>query len=282
MRRASRQALIGVLVLAASLLAPQAGAVTNPYARPVESVVDASIFKIDEKAFLGVKLPRDVRLVDQEGKSFKLGEKFGKPLVVVLSYYQCDGTCSVVNEELKRLLLKKGRSKIGEDFEVLTLSFDKLDTPETMAAFAKTLDLPETMKAGWTLATFEDKEAIQTFADTVGFKFFWSARDRIFFHPGVYMTLTPEGRVSRYLYALTADAKDIDLALVEALGNQIAAARVIDFAIGLCYSYNFAEGRYTINLPVLIGAGSFLLGITLFAISALYYRRRTHLRGGIT
>jgi protein SCO1/2 len=116
----------------------------------------------------------------------------------------------------------------------------------------------------------------------VGFKFFWSARDRIFFHPGVYMVLTSEGRVARYLYALTADAKDIDLALVEALGNKISAARVIDFAVGLCYSYNFAEGRYTINLPVLIGAGSFLLGITLFAISALYYRRRIHLRGGIT
>ncbi|MBI4968364.1 MAG: SCO family protein [Rhodospirillales bacterium] len=268
------------LVLAFGLFAGTAQAVTNA-TRPVESVIDPTIFRIDEKAFLGVKLDGATRFQDTEGREFRLADKLGKPLILVLAYYQCDGTCSVVNDDLKSRLVKASRIKAGRDFEVLTASFDKNDTPATLAAFAKELALPTEMAKGWTLATFADPQAIKPFADTLGFKFFWSARDRIFFHPGVYAVLTAEGRVARFLYALTADAKDIELAVTEAEGNKISVARAFDYAIGLCYSYNFQDGRYTINLPVIIAGASLLLGIMSFAVSAFIYRRR-HLREGTT
>ena len=242
--------------------------------RPIESTVDPQLFSIDEKLFLGAKLDGGIRLVDSQGDAFRLSDKLGKPLILVLSYYQCDGTCSVVNQDLIRLLSEIKRVRVGEDFQVLTLSFDKNDTPETLAAFAKSINLPSAMEEGWTLATFGDAEAIERFTAALGFKFFWSPRDRIFFHPGIYVVLTAEGRVARFLYALNVESKDVALAITEAEGNKISASRAFEYAISLCYSYNFQEGRYTINLPVIIAGASLALGVSFFAISALVFRRR--------
>ncbi|MBF0355680.1 MAG: SCO family protein [Alphaproteobacteria bacterium] len=278
-RRIVTAAMLGLTVLALGLQAKQAGAVTNPYTRPVESVVDSEIFRIDEKAFLGVRPNPETAFTDLDGQRLTLKQLQGKPVVVVLSYFQCDGTCSVINDDLKKLVKNGKLMRLGRDYEIVTASFNKEDTADNLNAFAQTLDLPKDMREGWHLARFETAESIQTFTESLGFKFFWSARDRVFLHPGVYVVLTPEGRVSRFLYAQTSEAADFDLALVEAGSNKISPARVLTYAVGLCYSYNYKEGRYTLNLPILIGAASMVFGLTTLAVAALYYRRR-HLREG--
>jgi protein SCO1/2 len=116
---------------------------------------------------------------------------------------------------------------------------------------------------------------MKRFADSLGFKFFWSPRDKVFLHPGVYIALSADGRATRYLYSLSTKAKDLGLAVTEAKLGQVSSPReLLSYAVGLCYSYNYAEGRYTLNIPLFIGLGSLFSGVAAFAIAILIFRRR--------
>ena len=238
------------------------------------SDIDPSIFQIDEKEYLGAKVKGDFTLIDGQGQEFQLADKLGKPLILVLSYYTCDGSCSVINQDLNAQLAELEGIQPGEDFNVLTISFDQHDNLQSIGAFKEHLSMTEKMNGSWTFATFKDKEQIRTFADSIGFKYFWSPQDRTFFHPGAFMFLTPEGRLARVLYALNSEPQDIKLAVFDAKAGEFKPGEIIDYAISLCYSYNYAEGKYTVSIPLFVGAGALSLGVSSFAVSVLLFRRR--------
>jgi protein SCO1/2 len=262
------------LVITALFLLTGLGQAFAGYKPWSQSDVDPELFRIDEVKYLGVKANRALPLIDEAGKPFTLGEKAIGPTLLVLSYYQCDGTCSVVNHDLKGLL-EQAKLTPGQDVRVLTLSFDPADTPETLAKFRESLALPAAWREGWTLALPADGEAMKSFANSLGFKFFWSPRDKMFLHPGIYIALSAEGRVTRYLYSLSTSAKDLALAVTEAKLGQVSSPReLLSYAVGLCYSYNYAEGRYTLNIPLFVGLGSLFSGFVAFALAILIFRRR--------
>ncbi|WP_148560959.1 hypothetical protein [Magnetospira sp. QH-2] len=274
--RTVKRGLLAVLVACVAWTSVQSVAQASAPFRNPESDMDPEVFSIEEKDFLGVKPDGKTALIDQDGKSFQLGDLVGeKPLILVLSYYMCDGTCSVVNQDLAQQLEGMERLIPGKDFNILTLAFDKNDTLDTLREFRKQTGLAATMD-GWTWALFEDRLAIEPFTEKLGYKFFWSPRDRTFFHPGVYVVISPEGRVTRYLWALNVDPSDVELALLESsTGKMKATPRdLINFAVSLCYSYNFEEGRYTYNLPLFIALGSLGLGVGSFTAASVYFVRR--------
>ena len=260
-------ALLGC-VLAGSPANAQYGGVV-----PV-SDIDPSIFLIDEKTYLGSKVNADIQLIDGQGTAFTLSEKLDKPLILVMSYYTCDGSCSVINQDLNAQLADVTGVTPGDDFNVLTISFDENDNQQSIGEFKKHLKMSENMNGSWTFATFKNKDEIKPFAESLGFNFFWSPQDRTFFHPGAFMFLTPEGRLARVLYALNSGPQDIQLAVYDAKANNFVPNDIIDFAVSLCYSYNYAEGKYTVSIPLFVGAGALSLGVTSFAVSVVWYRRR--------
>ena len=132
----------------------------------------------------------------------------------------------------------------------------------------------EKLDRGWTFATFQNPDDIKLFTDKIGFKFFWSPADRAFFHPGAFLFLTPEGRLARVLYALNSGPMDVKLAVLDAKGGKFKPNEIVDFAVSLCYSYNYKEGKYTYNIPLFVGAGSLTLGVASFAVSVMAFRRR--------
>ncbi|MBF0625149.1 MAG: SCO family protein [Magnetococcales bacterium] len=269
LRKLLKVVLAGLLVLAWTA---DSGA---EYFRHRQSDIDPGIFRIEEKKYLGNKIDPDLMIVATDGRAFAFRELLGKPLVLVLSYYTCDGSCSAVNGEVKALLEQVKRLEMGKDYRVLTLSFDKNDTLETLKKFQEVTRLSESLVPGWTFGVFQDGERIEEITKQVlGFRFFWTPQDRIFYHPNVMIVLTGDGRVSRYVYLLTNSKTDAELALLDAKQGNFKPGEVIDFAISLCYSYNFKEGRYTWNIPLFVGAGSFLLGILLLIGSVLFYRKR--------
>ena len=238
------------------------------------SDIDPSIFQIDETRFLGAKVATNIPLIGADGQEFTLANKLDKPLILVLSYFTCDGSCSVINQDLNAQLAEVTGVEPGKDFNVLTISFDEHDTLEDMGVFTQHLNMTENMNGSWDFATFKNKDDIKPFADSIGFKYFWSPQDRTFFHPGAFMFLTPEGRLARVLYALNSGPQDIKLAVFDAKAGTFTPNDIVDYAISLCYSYNYTEGRYTVSIPLFVGAGSLTLGITSFAVSVLLYRRR--------
>ncbi len=244
------------------------------YNREPESYIDPSTFQIDEQKVLGVKVDKNLALIDENGNPFTLSEKLGKPLILVLSYYSCDGSCSIINADLRDRLAGISNIKMGEDFEVLTISFDTQDNLEKLGVFKQHLEETKKIGNGWTFATMQDPEQIKPFADRLGFNYFWSPRDRTFFHPGAFLFLSAEGRLIRVLYSQTVESKDVELAVFDAKQGKFRPQEIINFATSLCYSYNYKEGRYTYNIPLFIAVGSLTFGVTAFSGSVFVFRRR--------
>jgi len=238
-----------------------------------ESQIDPKIFQIREKDFLGGKVDGDYVLRDASGNSFKLGDLPAKPLILVLSYFTCDGACSVINRTLANTLKGIDRWKLGKDYNVLTVSFDQHDTPATMREFRKKMGF-EQLPQGWRMATMQNRKDIDRLAGSIGFKFFWSPRDRIFLHPSVYTVLSPTGQITRYLYAGKVDADDVELAITKAMSGEISPVNIIDFVVAACHSYNYKDGKYKLNIPLFVAIGGLIAGVTLMVGGFLITKRK--------
>ncbi len=241
-----------------------------------ESNIDPAVMQINEASYLGTPLRKDIRLIDASGEEFSFGDALGNPLILLLSYYSCGGSCPTINRTLAHAIEKIDRFRLGEDFNVLTVSFDKHDTLETMSRFVTGVGIPQAMREGWRHAVLKYKESdLESLTKSVGYNYFWSKADKVFLHPNVLIFLTPDGRVARYLYGDSVDVKAMELALIDADWGRISnSTNVIDMLTGVCYSYNFAEGKYTLNYSLLAGALSLLFGLSLVGFSAIAYRRK--------
>ncbi len=241
--------------------------------------------QIDEPRFLGNRLQRETWLTDTEGRHFRVAEMMGKPLILLLSYYGCDGTCPTMNAELAKVLEKVKRFQLGKDYRVLTVSFDKRDTVATAQDFmAKSAGVPEAMRNGWRHAVLKDGPGE-------------GGVEKICRGSGVPLLLVGCGEgvpASERAGVLDAGGtccplhlrhahgcKTIELAITDADWERISnSTAVFDIFTGACFSYNYAEGRYQWNYSLLAGVGSLLLGLVSMGSGALIYRRRMSRRQG--
>lgn len=244
------------------------------YGKTPSSRVDPAIVRIDEEKYLGVRLAKDYVMRDADGREFALGDMMGKPLVLVLSYFSCDGACSAINKTLRDTLNDMERWKLGQDYRVLTVSFDRNDTADNLRMFLHHAGFRNGLPAGWNMAMLKDPQDIQRLTASMGYKFQWDPRDQVFLHPSVYMVLTPEGRVMRFLYAASADGSDMDISITKAYGGQLLESNAIGFFEGACYSYNYKEGKYTLNYPLFIALAALGVGVTSLAGGTIIMKRR--------
>lgn len=261
-------------ILALPILLIIAGSAYPEYGAIPESKIDPEVIRIDEEKYLGTRLDGGYVLVDAKGEEFRLKDLAGKPLILLLAYYSCNGLCPTATMKLNDLLREMGKFTAGKDYRVLTVSFDKTDDVDSLKMFIGMTGLEGWSSDSWRVAVMKDKEDIERLTGSVGFKFFWSSRDKMFLHPNTYIFLSPEGRVVRYLYGTPLDMKDVEMAITEANFGKSARSGVIDLISMACYSYNFKEGRYTLNYPLFIGLGSLFLGISSIAVPLIIKRKR--------
>jgi len=241
---------------------------------PTNTDVDPEVVRIKENDYLGKKVVEDYKLIDQFGNETSFTDMLGKPTILALSYYRCDGACSVLNRNLWNTLQEVKQWQIGKDFNVLTVSFDRHDTPVTMKKFMGLSGFKDGLPDGWKMTTMKNPDEILKLTGSMGYKFFWSPRDAIFLHPNVYIMISPKGRVTRYLYGANITGEDMDISITKANGESLSPANVINFLVGACYSYNYKDGKYTVNIPIFIAAGALVFGIMLIIGSFLFMKRR--------
>lgn len=249
------------------------------YFKRPDSDLDPKVLRIDEKAALGRAIDPTTELVDQTGRNFKWSALAGKPTIVVLSYFTCDGSCSLINATLLGLLRQVKRFRPGEDFNLLTVSFDRRDDLATTGAFQRHLELTGDLASAWTFATFKNEADLTAQTEKIGFKFFWSPPDGVFLHPGAFLFFSPKGELARVLYHPDVDASDVELALLDARNGDFKVNELASYAISLCYSYSYHDGKYRLSIPTIVGVGSLALGIATLTGAALLFRsrRRTEL-----
>lgn len=273
--RAVGKRALRLLAAAALLAASAANGASAQYFRRPPSDLNPEILQIDEKAVLGRSLDGAVEFVDQNGAAFRWDEMQGKPTLLVLAYYTCDGSCSIVNATLRDLLKDRMRSRPGVDFNLVTVSFDRRDNLESTNAFQKHLELAGDLANVWRFATFRNEADLKAQTEKIGFKFFWSPQDGVFLHPGVFLFFSPTGRLARVLYQQDIATKDVELAVLEAREGDFRANELVNYAVSLCYSYNYKDGKYQLNIPIFVGVGALISGILTFAFASLIFRRRS-------
>ncbi len=250
-------------------------------ARPGSGTVASGLPKalrevgIDQK--LNEQLPLDLVFRNEKGETVKLGDYFGKkPVLLSLVYYQCPMLCNQVLNGMVTAF-KVLSFKAGEEFDVVTVSFDPRETPALAAAKKKTyVDyLPEAKRAdaanGWHFLT-GDEASIKRLTDAVGFRYHFDEATDQFAHASAIYVSTPQGKLARYFYGIEYSPKDLRLGLVEASENKIGSR--VDQLLLYCYHYDPATGKYgavVMNMVRLGGIGTLIAMVALFFIM----RRRT-------
>jgi protein SCO1 len=267
--RAAR-GLIAVAALVTSLLsiAASTGAqfpTQNIGVRP-ELLKDVGI---DQK--LNDSVPLDLTFRDESGQAATLRQYFGgKPVILSLVYYNCPMLCTQVLNGLERSL-KDVPMDIGNQFNVLTISIDPTERP-VLAAAKKALYTGlyarPGVALGWHFLT-GDETQIKQLASAVGFRYAYDPDTKQFAHASAIMMLTPEGKISRYLYGIQYSSRDLRLGLVDASEGKIGT--VVDQILLFCYHYDPATGKYSVLISrVLKAAAAFtilVMGVGIFLLA---------------
>jgi len=193
---------------------------------------------------LGQKLPLDVRLKDETGRSVALGEYFGsKPVVLAFVYYQCPMLCSQVMNGISSAITVLPFSP-GRDFDVVLISFDPRDTPEAANAKKRAhLDhwsARDTSDA-WHFLT-GDEGAIRRVTSAAGFSYQWDAETQQFAHVSGLLVANADGTLSRYFYGVEFSPRNLRLALVDSGNGKVGS--LVDELLLYCFQYDPSHGQY--------------------------------------
>jgi protein SCO1/2 len=259
-RQLFRRLLVAALVLAPL---PIASAAPGP-----------SVLKdvgIDQK--LDVQVPADLMFHDEDGRDVRLGDYFGKrPIVLALVYYKCPMLCTMVLNDLTKSM-NSMKMNCGEQFDVLTVSFDPNETP-TLAAekkrqYIRAYRRPHA-EEGWHFLT-GSQASIESLTRTVGFRYAWDPKYQQYAHASGLILLTPEGKTSRYFYGIDYAPSDLELSLAEASHGKVTS--VGDQILLFCFHYDPTTGRYSLMVSRLIAAGGVLTVLSLGSYMLLMFHR---------
>ena len=266
-------AVLSVLVAAGSV------AHAAPATRPADGRMETAPpelqdIGIDEKS--GSTIPLDLVFVDETGKPVKLEQYFhhNRPVVMQLSYFGCPMLCTLVSnglvESLNSLTLT-----MGQDFEVINVSFDPQETSDLAAMKKKSFLDAYNRPAGaasWHFLTGK-RAQIEQLTRAVGFKYKWVEQSRQFSHPAALMILTPDGKLSRYLYGVKYDPRTLRLSLVEAGQGKIGTT--VDRILLTCFHYDAYAGKYTATAMGIMRIAGVLTVIAIGAGISIAVRRES-------
>jgi len=238
--------------------------------------VPAALARVGVDERLDAALPLQLVFKDESGRDVTLGSYFrpGRPVLLTLNYYRCPMLCTL---ELNGLVegLKGLAWTPGDEFNVVTVSFDPRETPALARAkqltYLEDLGRPSA-EAGWHFLT-GSLASIEALTKAVGFATQYDAQTDQYGHAAVVMTATPEGRVARYLYGVRFEPATLKLALLEASKGKIGSTW--ERFILYCYHYDANRGRYSLAALSIMRAGGALTVLVLgFVLGGFWLRER--------
>jgi protein SCO1/2 len=261
-----RRVMTALVFLAASASAQMNNGIMSPPANTRPPRLE----NVGIEQHLDAQVPPDLIFRDDAGKSVKLGDYFGhKPLILNLVYYNCTMLCGEALAGLSSAM-RLVKFDVGNEFDVITVSFDPRETPEMAAAKKKDFVRRygrANAAAGWHFLSGQ-AESINALTKVVGFQYQYDAKTNQYAHATAIMVLTPQGRISRYFYGVDFPPKDLRMGLVEASQGKIGNA--VDAVLLYCYHYNPETGKYgamVANILRLAAAATILImGIFLFIL----------------
>ncbi|MBF0093397.1 MAG: SCO family protein [Alphaproteobacteria bacterium] len=216
----------------------------------------------------------DHAFTDSGGKTLRLSDFRGKPLVISFVYTSCDHVCPQITQTLARAV-DEAAGLMGRDaFSVVTVGFDtRMDSEVAMRAFAKANGLGNV--SNWAFLSGELPSVIGL-AEDVGFQFWGSSQG--FDHLAQTTLLDREGRVANQVYGnnfpsyqLIDPLKDL---VSGALSGSVRLSALLERVRLFCTVYDPRTERYRVDYSLYIeGAVGFLSLIAVGWLLVANWRR---------
>jgi len=258
------------LLLAFLLLLPGLGLAADPQ----DAILQEA--GVDEKP--GAAIPRDLPFTDASGKPVRLAEYLGDgPVLLTLNYYTCPMLCPLTFRSLAATMEQVKGVSLAKDYRVVTVSIDPDEIPEIVRVKAnETHGLMPGLRASdarWPFL-YGGAGSVRGLTESVGYRYRKVGRE--FAHPAVTVVLSPDGTVSRYLYGIGIDPRDLKLALIEASEGRIGASSAGNALLMYCFRYDPVGKKYMLyarNIMKAAGAVTLILLAGLLAVLWWRYGR---------
>jgi protein SCO1 len=243
------------------------------FAGPLFGLSPGDLSRVTLEQHPGLQLSHDLVFRDENAQQFRFGSLAGKqPTVLVPGYYRCPMLCPLINDGLIQAL-QDLRASVGRDFQVVDFSIDPGDTPAD-AARKKSEYLRRYGRTGasegWHCIV-GDQHSIARLADEIGFRYAYDRETKQYAHPSGVIVLTPEGKISRYIFGATFDARELRDALIAARDGE--STPTLSKLFLLCYHYNPITGKYgSLIMSIVRVAG--IATVLAIGLSIIYFARR--------
>lgn len=224
---------------------------------------------------LGDKITTDLTFKDETGKSVMLSDYFksGRPVLLNLVYYKCPSLCNFLLNGLVKGLKSLDWTP-GNQFEIVTVSINPQENYE-LASRKKNAYIEDygrsKAESGWHFLTGEESQ-IQKLSSEVGFNYRYDPKERQYAHTAVLFALTPEGKISRYLYGIEFKNQDLKLALLEASNGKVGT--VVDRFLLFCFQYDPLTKKYSIYVTKLMEVACGITVLVLGTYLMIFWRRQ--------
>ena len=241
------------------------------YAYAISNTNDIKEVGIDEK--LGSVVSPDIDFVNQNGEQVKLGSYLGeKPVVINMLYFSCPRVCTFALEGSLEVINETDGLELEEDYQFLSISFNPeenhLIAAEKSDKYLK--GVKDIQKDGWAFLT-TDSENIKKLTGSLGYNFKKDGDE--FAHPSLLVVLSPDGKISRYLYGIQHDPRNFKLALIESSDGRIGDSSLANKVLLFCYEFDPIGKRYALKALNIVKAGGMVTLLALSGFLAFFWVR---------
>lgn len=223
-----------------------------------QETIDESLIEVGIAEKLGETVALDLQFLNEANELVSLREIIDKPTILSFVYFDCPGLCSPLLEGISEVVEKLDMD-LGTDYQVVTISFNTNDTPEKAIIKKNNFvtKIGEENRKHWIYLTGE-QESILGITESAGFKYMPQGLD--FAHPSAIILLSPEGKITRYLYGINFLPFDVKMAVIEA--QQGISRPTINRILEYCFAYDPNGRTYTLQVTRIVGGLMiFILGL---------------------
>jgi protein SCO1/2 len=229
--------LIAGLILAGSLSASPA------------NVLPEDLKSVGVSENIGATLPMDAHFINQDGVQVELKQYFKADRAVVLNlvYYNCPMLCNLILSGLSDAVREASSVKAGKKYEIVSISIDPKDGPKEAKSYqdkySKLARIASPNQA-WHFLTGRPDQ-IEKVAKSVGFRYYYDTKTNEYAHTAVLFFITPDGKISRYLYGISYTPFDFKMAVLEASSRKLISS--VERVLLFCYNYDAHTRGYVLH-----------------------------------
>lgn len=221
----------------------------------------------------GAAIPLDAVFVSAAGERVTLRQVAGgKPLLITPVQHECPNICGVTLAGITSAIDGQAKFRPGRDFSVVAFGIDPREGPaqarDDLLRLAR-----QRPNARWQpIAVTGSEPSVRAVTDALGYRYAWSGQLRQYAHVSGTAVLTPDGRLSSWLYGLSPTPAQLDAALAQATAGR--SGGVMQRLLLLCFHYDPQTGRYSLAITEALRLAGIATVLLIGLALALLSRKR--------